>query len=92
MKDINEEDGRPARSTKETQHCIDLETSANSWLLQTKTIKTKKIQELVIPKISKKANSIKAMTGQERFDIRKIFDLLLEVTDGKFFDHLDTAI
>lgn len=92
MEDINEEDDRPARPTREAQHRIDPETLANSWLPQTRTTKTGRVQELVIPKILKKADSIRAMTGQERFDIRKIFDLLLEVTVGEFFDRSETAI
>lgn len=33
-----------------------------------------------------------AMTGQERFDIRKIFNLPLEVTVGEVLDRSDTAI
>ena len=32
------------------------------------------------------------MAGHERFDIRKIFDLLLEVTVGEFLHRLDTTI
>lgn len=43
-------------------------------------------------KISKKADSIRGITEQKRFNIRKISDLLLKVTVGEFFDHSDLVI
>ncbi len=45
-----------------------------------------------MPKVPKKADSIRATAGHERFDIRKIFDLPLEVTVGEFLDRSDTTI
>lgn len=40
----------------------------------------------------KKRDFIMAIAKHERFDIKKIFDLLFEVTIREFFDHSNTKI
>lgn len=60
--------------------------------MQTKIIKNGKVQELVIPKILKKVDLIKAMTESEGFDMKKNFDLPLEITVEKFLDHSNLTI
>lgn len=89
---MDEEEDLPAGPIREGNPRVFQETSANSRLPQTRTTKTGRVQELVVPKIPKKADSIRAMTGSERFDIKKIFDLPLEVTVGEFLDRSDSTI
>lgn len=89
---MDEEEDLPVGPTREANHSVLQETLANFRLPQTRTTKTGQVQELVVPKIPKKADSIRAMAGHERFDIRKIFDLPLEVTVGEFLDRSDTTI
>lgn len=89
---IDEEEDLPVRPISKANHLVFQEILANSRLLETRTTKIRQVQELVLPKISKKADSIRAMAGHERFNIRKIFDLPLEVTVGKFLDCLNTTI
>ena len=38
------------------------------------------------------SNPIKEIIGQSRFDVKKIFDLPLEITLGEFFDRSDITI
>ena len=90
--DMDEEEDLPAGPIRESNQRVFQETSANPRLPQTRTTKTGRVQELVVPKIPKKADSIRAMTGSERFDIKKIFNLPLEVTVGEFFDRFDSTI
>lgn len=87
---MDEEEDLPVGPIREANHPVLQETSANSRLPQTRTNKTGRVQELVVPKIPKKADSIRALAGHERFDIKKIFDRPLEVTVGEFFDRSDT--
>lgn len=89
---MNEDEDQLVRPIRETNYPALQQTSANSRLPQTRTTKTGRIQQLVVPKIPKKADFIRGMTGQERFDIRKIFDLPLEVMVGEFLDRSDSAI
>lgn len=89
---MDKKKNQPVESIRQVNHSLLQETLANSQLLQTKTTKIKRIQELVVPKISKNPDFIKAITEHKRFNIRKIFDLLLEVTIREFPDCLDTTI
>ncbi|MCJ1346904.1 hypothetical protein MMC31_005124 [Peltigera leucophlebia] len=89
---MDEEEDLPAGPIREGNPRVFQETSANPRLPQTRTTKTGRVQELVVPKIPKKADSIRAMTGSERFDIKKIFDLPLEVTVREFLDRSDSTI
>ncbi len=89
---MDEDDDQPVKPIRETDYPAFQQTSANSRLPQTRTTKTGRVQQLVVPKIPQKADSIRGMTGQERFDIRKIFDLPLEVTVSEFLDRSDLAI
>ncbi|MCJ1348186.1 hypothetical protein MMC31_006417, partial [Peltigera leucophlebia] len=90
--DMDEEEDLPAGPIREGNPRLFQETSANPRLPQTRTTKTGRVQELVVPKIPKKADSIRAMTGTERFDIKKIFDLPLEVTVREFLDRSNSTI
>ena len=90
--DMDEEEDLPTGPIRESNQRVFQETSANPRLPQTRTTKTGRVQELVVPKIPKKADSIRAMTGSERFDIKKIFNLPLEVTVGEFLDRSDSTI
>lgn len=89
---MDEEEDLPVGPIREANHPVLQETSANSRLPQTRTTKTGRVQVFVVPKIPKKADSIRAMAGHERFDIRKIFDLPLEVAVGEFLDRSNTTI
>lgn len=57
-----------------------------------KIIKTRQIQELMILKIPYKVDFIRGIARNERFNIRKNFNLLFEVIIREFFDYLDTII
>ena len=58
----------------------------------TRTIKTGKIQELVQSQRPRLNNPIRRIAGQTRFDIKKNFDLPLEVILGEFLDQSDITI
>lgn len=88
--DMDEEEDLLVGLSRGDKHRVFQEILANFRLPQTRTTKTGRVQKLVVPKIPNKADSIRAMTGYERFDIKRIFDLPLEVTVGNFRDRSDT--
>lgn len=55
----------------------------------TRTTKTGKIRELVQSQGPKMSDPIRGKAGQSRFDVKKIFDLPLEITLGEFLDRSD---
>ena len=58
----------------------------------TRTIKTGKVQELVQSQRPRLSDPIRGIAGRARFDVKKIFDLPLEVTLGEFLDQSDITI
>lgn len=68
IEDMDEKEDMPAGPTRKDNHQVFQETSTNSRLLQTKTTKTRKVQELVVPKIPMRADSVGTMTGCEKDD------------------------
>ena len=47
---MDKEDDVPVGPIREANHPVPQETSANSWLPRTRTTKTGRVQELVVPK------------------------------------------
>lgn len=69
IEDMDEKKNMPAGPAREDNHQVFQETSTNPrLLLQTKTTETRKVQELIVPKIPKRADSVGTMTGCEKDD------------------------